>query len=313
MGLDLSAEQIAALESRAEGSIAALQLAAVSMRGRDDVQGFISAFTGNDRYIVDYLVEEVLERQPEGVRNFLLQTSILDRLSASLGDAVTGRTDTRAQLERLDRANLFLIPLDDLGHCYRYHHLFADVLRGAPRGGAARPSGHFARARERLVRGGPSAGPRDSTRAGRAATSTARPTWWSGSYRASAGTGGRPPPCGLARRASPSDVAPAPRPVLCSWRLGGRACRTGTGSRGSSPWLLDARTMARIDPTLGTAMVVVDRDELPAAARPDVAIHRAGLALVHRATSTAPSSTRAGLSTSRSTDDDRSRGGGLRR
>jgi LuxR family maltose regulon positive regulatory protein len=129
MGLDLAAQDVAALEARTEGWIAALQLAALSMQGRDDIAGFIEGFAGDDRYIVDYLVEEVLHRQPEQVRSFLLQTSILDRLSGPLCDAVTGRGGGKAMLEALDRGNLFLVPLDDRRRWYRYHHLFADVLR----------------------------------------------------------------------------------------------------------------------------------------------------------------------------------------
>jgi LuxR family transcriptional regulator, maltose regulon positive regulatory protein len=129
MGLGLSAADVAVLETRTEGWIAALQLAALSMRGRDDLGGFIASFTGDDRYIVDYLVEEVLQRQSERVRGFLLQTSILDRLSGPLCDAVTGQADGKAMLENLDRANLFVVPLDDRRRWYRYHHLFADILR----------------------------------------------------------------------------------------------------------------------------------------------------------------------------------------
>ena len=127
--LPLSAEEVAALEERTEGWIAGLQLAALSMRGHQDVSGFIRAFAGDNRYIVDYLMEEVLQRQPEPIRDFLLQTSILDRLSGPLCDAVTGQENSRARLEALQRGNFFLIPLDDTGHWYRYHHLFADVLR----------------------------------------------------------------------------------------------------------------------------------------------------------------------------------------
>jgi LuxR family maltose regulon positive regulatory protein len=129
MELGLTAEDVTALEGRTEGWIAALQLAALSMRGRDDVAGFIAGFAGDDRYIVDYLVEEVLQRQSDQVRRFLLQTSILDRLSGPLCDAVTGRDGGKAMLETLDRENLFLIPLDDRRQWYRYHHLFADVLQ----------------------------------------------------------------------------------------------------------------------------------------------------------------------------------------
>ena len=129
MGLDLAAPDVAALAGRTEGWIAALQLAALSMQGRDDVAGFIAGFSGDDRYVVDYLVEEVLHRQPEPVRSFLIQTSILGLLSGPLCDAVTGLGDGKAMLEALDRKNLFLVPLDDRRQWYRYHHLFADVLR----------------------------------------------------------------------------------------------------------------------------------------------------------------------------------------
>jgi LuxR family maltose regulon positive regulatory protein len=98
------------------------------MQGRDDVAGFIAGFAGDDRHIVDYLVEEVLGRQPADVRGFLVQTSVLDRLSGPLCDAVTGQRGGKAMLESLDRANLFVVPLDDSRRWYRYHHLFADVL-----------------------------------------------------------------------------------------------------------------------------------------------------------------------------------------
>ncbi len=129
MGLELTPPDIAALEGRTEGWIAALQLAALSMQGRDDVAGFIAGFAGDDRYIVDYLVGEVLQSQPENVQSFLLHTSILRRLTGSLCDAVTGQDGGRAMLEALDRGNLFVVPLDDRRLWYRYHHLFADVLR----------------------------------------------------------------------------------------------------------------------------------------------------------------------------------------
>ena len=128
-GLDLGASEVAALEERTDGWIAALQLAALSMQGRDDVPDFIRGFTGDDRFVVDYLAEEVLERQTEDVRRFLLWTCILDRLSGALCDAVTGEEGGQAMLEVLDRRNLFVIPLDARREWYRYHHLFADVLR----------------------------------------------------------------------------------------------------------------------------------------------------------------------------------------
>ena len=129
MGLRLTARDVAALEGRTEGWIAALQLAALSMQGRDDVAGFIAGFAGDDRYVVDYLAEEVLQRQPDRVQAFLLQTSILGRLNGPLCDAVTGQGGGKAMLEALDRGNLFLVPLDDRRQWYRYHHLFADVLQ----------------------------------------------------------------------------------------------------------------------------------------------------------------------------------------
>lgn len=113
MGLDLSAEDIALLETRTEGWIAGLQMAALSMRGRSDTASFIQAFTGSHRFVLDYLVEEVLQRQPERVRSFLLQTAILDRLSGPLCDAVTGQDDGRVMLEALERGNLFVVPLDE--------------------------------------------------------------------------------------------------------------------------------------------------------------------------------------------------------
>jgi len=128
MGLNLSAEDIAALENRTEGWVAGLQLAALSMQGREDIPGFIRTFAGDDRYVIDYLVEEVLQRQPEHIRNFLLQTSILDRLIGPLCDAVTDQKEGKGLLEALERGNLFVIPLDDTRQWYRYHHLFAGVL-----------------------------------------------------------------------------------------------------------------------------------------------------------------------------------------
>ncbi len=161
MGLNLSAAQIEILEAKTEGWIAGLQLAALSMQGRDahDTSAFIAAFSGSHRYILDYLAEEVLQRQPEYIQHFLLQTSILDRLCGPLCDAILGRgagpygrlrtepgsrgaklvspapllpgppASSHEILTYLERANLFLIPLDDRREWYRYHHLFADLLR----------------------------------------------------------------------------------------------------------------------------------------------------------------------------------------
>jgi LuxR family maltose regulon positive regulatory protein len=128
MDLSLSAEDVAVLDCRTEGWIAGLQLAALSTQGRADVHGFIRSFAGDNRYIVDYLVEEVLRCQTEFVRNFLLQTAILERLNGPLCDAVTGQKDSSVRLEALQRGNFFVIPLDDKRHWYRYHPLFAEVL-----------------------------------------------------------------------------------------------------------------------------------------------------------------------------------------
>lgn len=128
MDLSLSADEITVLESRTEGWIAGLQLAALSMQGRKDISAFIRKFAGDNRYIMDYLVEEVLQRQPDPIRNFLLQTSILDRLHGPLCDAVTGQEDGSSRLQSLERGNFFVVPLDDRRQWYRYHHLFAEVL-----------------------------------------------------------------------------------------------------------------------------------------------------------------------------------------
>jgi len=140
MGLELSEDDVRALDDRTEGWIAGLQLAALSLRGVSDVADvseFIADFTGSNRFVIDYLVDEVLARQGEDVSDFLLSTSILDRLTSSLCDAVTGRTDSTRRLTELDRANMFLVPLDANRTWYRYHHLFRDVLRA--RLGAERP------------------------------------------------------------------------------------------------------------------------------------------------------------------------------
>ncbi|MEA2573318.1 MAG: hypothetical protein QOH93_616 [Chloroflexia bacterium] len=131
MGLNLSAEDIAALETRTEGWIAGLQLAAISMQGHKDTTSFVKSFTGSHHFVMDYLVEEVLQQQPESVQTFLLRTSILDRMCGPLCDAVLLDTSTSGQetLEYLEHANLFIIPLDNERRWYRYHHLFADLLR----------------------------------------------------------------------------------------------------------------------------------------------------------------------------------------
>ncbi len=129
-GEDLPDAAIAALTSRTEGWAAGLQLAGLSLRGRSDITGFVAAFDGSHRYVLDYLTGEVLDRQSDETRAFLLETSVLDRLSGALCDAVTGRDDGQAMLEEIERANLFLVPLDEVRGWWRYHHLFADLLRG---------------------------------------------------------------------------------------------------------------------------------------------------------------------------------------
>ncbi len=131
MGLNLAAEDIAALEARTEGWIAGLQMAAISMRGVPDPASFIKSFTGSHHFVLDYLVEEVLHRQSESIQNFLLRTSILDRMCGSLCDTILGlRTGSgQERLEYLERTNLFIVPLDNERRWYRYHHLFAELLR----------------------------------------------------------------------------------------------------------------------------------------------------------------------------------------
>src|SRR5438874_3781006 len=131
MSLDLSAQQVATLEDRTEGWIAGLQLAALSLRGHADVGGFVESFSGSHHFVLDYLLEEVLQRQSDRVQAFLLRTSILAQLSGALCDAVLQEPAGSAQatLEGLERANLFIVPLDDERRWYRYHHLFADLLR----------------------------------------------------------------------------------------------------------------------------------------------------------------------------------------
>ena len=120
---------VAALAARTEGWAAGLQLAALSLRGQPDPAEFVAAFSGSHRYVLDYLAEEVLQGQDEQLRMFLLDTSVLERLSGPLCDAVTGRPDSQALLEQAERAGLFLIPLDEARGWWRYHHLFADLLR----------------------------------------------------------------------------------------------------------------------------------------------------------------------------------------
>lgn len=129
MGLNLSMDQLAELERKTEGWIAGLQLAALSLHEQEDRSAFIAEFTGSHRFVLDYLTDQVLERTSQSIQDFMLQTSILEQMTASLCDAVTGRTDSQTVLQELERRNLFLIPLDDERYWYRYHALFIDVLR----------------------------------------------------------------------------------------------------------------------------------------------------------------------------------------
>src|SRR5215469_7762344 len=128
-GPGLPGTAVAALVARTEGWAAGLQLAGLSLRGRADAAGFAAAFGGSHRFVLDYLTDEVLDGQPGPVRAFLLETSVLERLSGELCDAVTGRADSQAMLQDIERAGLFLVPLDEVRGWWRYHHLFADLLR----------------------------------------------------------------------------------------------------------------------------------------------------------------------------------------
>jgi LuxR family maltose regulon positive regulatory protein len=149
MGLSLAQSDIASLADKTEGWIAGLQLAGLSIRDRADPSGFIAGLRGTHRFILTYLTEEVLQRRPPDIQDFLLQTSILERLNGALCDAVTGRAGSAQLLEQLLTANLFLIPLDDEGRWYRYHPLFADLLRDRQR---ARPEGETADLHRRASR-----------------------------------------------------------------------------------------------------------------------------------------------------------------
>ena len=133
MGLGLSTQQIAALETRTEGWIVGLQMAALTLRGKTDLANFIQTFSGSNKYILDYLMEEVVNQQSDQCQEFLLSTSILDRMNGKLCEAVSGQAGGQEKLEALEQANLFLVPLDDVRGWYRYHHLFGDFLKATLR------------------------------------------------------------------------------------------------------------------------------------------------------------------------------------
>src|SRR5439155_1257771 len=139
MGLSLAPEAVERLTERTEGWITGLQLAALSLQEHPDPEQFLASFGGTYRHLVDYLVEEVLQRQPDPVQRFLWETAILERLCGPLCEAVTGRPGGQALLEQVEAANLFLIPLDEERRWYRYHSLFAEVLRARPQPSGAEP------------------------------------------------------------------------------------------------------------------------------------------------------------------------------
>jgi LuxR family maltose regulon positive regulatory protein len=275
MGLGLTPRDVAALESRTEGWIAALQLAALSLQGRDDVAGFIAGFAGDDRYIVDYLAEEVLQRQTGPVRDFLLQTSVVGRLTGPLCDAVTGRDGGRAMLEALDRGNLFLVPLDDRRRWYRYHHLFADVLQAHLRDERPEdlPELHRRAGRWHEQHG-------ETAEAIRHALAAGNPGWAADLVERAVPALRRTRQEATLRRwleALPDDVIRV-RPVLSVGYAGSLMVRGEV--RGVEARLRDAeRWLATTDGAPSTGMVVVDQEafrRLPAA----IAMYRAGQALV---------------------------------
>jgi LuxR family transcriptional regulator, maltose regulon positive regulatory protein len=246
MGLELSEEDVAKLEGRTEGWVAGLQLAALSMRDRKDVSSFVETFSGSHRDVLDFLAEEVLARQPEEVREFLLATSILDGLTGPLCDALTGRSDSQEMLERLERENLFVVALDDERRWYRYHHLFAEFLRGrlgreAPgrvgelhlnASGWNERNGELPRAIEHALAAG------DNGRAARLMEGGIGQTWYRGEVATLLGWLGRL-----------SDGAMRDRPLLLIWYA---AALMLTGGTGDIEALLDeaeGRTKAGEDPT----------------------------------------------------------------
>jgi LuxR family maltose regulon positive regulatory protein len=281
MTLGLTEQDVAALEGRTEGWIAAIQLAGLSMQGRDDIAGFIARFTGDDRYIVDYLVEEVLQRQPEPVRGFLLETSILSRLNGLLADAVTGKGGGKAMLEALERQNLLLVPLDDRREWYRYHHLFADVLQARLRD--ERPD-HMAELHRRATEWYEQEGERsEAIRHAMAGKDFARAA---DLVELAMPATGRDRQEATLRRwleALPDDLIRA-RPVLSNGYAGSILVRGETEGvearlQDAERWLDTAAQAPTRTGSPASSMVVVDEDafrKLPGS----VAIHRAGLALL---------------------------------
>jgi LuxR family maltose regulon positive regulatory protein len=281
MTLGLTEQDVAALEGRTEGWIAAIQLAGLSMKGRDDIAGFIARFAGDDRYIVDYLVAEVLQRLPEPVRTFLLETSILSRLNGPLSDAVTGKGGGKAMLEALERQNLLLVPLDDRREWYRYHHLFADVLQARLRD--ERPD-HMAELHRRATEWYEQEGERsEAIRHAMAGKDFARAA---DLVELAMPATGRDRQEATLRRwleALPDDLIRA-RPVLSNGYAGSILVRGETEGvearlQDAERWLDTAAQAPTRTGSPASSMVVVDEDafrKLPGS----VAIHRAGLALL---------------------------------
>ena len=290
MGLDLTAQDVAALEGRTEGWIAALQLAALSMQGRDDVAGFIAGFAGDDRYIVDYLVEEVLQRQPEHVRSFLLQTSILDRLSGPLCDAVTGQDGGKAMLEALERGEPVPGPARRPPPLVSLPPPLRRRAAGAPAGRAARPTSRSCTGARATGTSRTASGPRRSATRWPPRTSSERRTWSSWRSRPCAGAGRRPR-CAAGSRRSPTSWSASGR---CSASAYAGALLVGGELEGVEARLRDAERW--LDTTAGgdagpearsAEMVVVDEEEfrrLPGA----IAMYRAGTGPGSRAMWPAP-------------------------
>ena len=281
MGLCLSADEITVLETRTEGWIAGLQLAALSMQGREDIPAFIRAFAGDNRYILDYLVEEVLQRVPNYVRTFLLQTSILDRLHGPLCDAVTSQEEGNARLESLERGNFFIVPLDDRRHWYRYHHLFAEVLSSHLRADLPDQVAtlHLRASKWYEQNGSPADAIRhalaakDFTRAADLIEMACPAIGRSGQWAVVLGW----------LKGLPSELVHC-RPVLCVWYAGallagGKLEAVEDRLQIAEKWLESTTGMRdRLEAPLGK-MVVVDEEEfrrLPGS----IAVFRAGLALV---------------------------------
>ena len=277
MGLPLDRPDVEALEGRTEGWIAALQLAALSMQGRDDAAEFIAGFAGDDRYVVDYLVEEVVQRLPREVHDFLLETSVLSRLGPALCDAVTDSTSGRARLQDLERGNLFLVPLDDQRRWFRYHHLFADLLQARLLDERPElvPKLHLRASRWFGDNGEPAEAIRHALLGGDAARAGDLVEVHVADTR-------RDRQEALLRgwlEALPADEVRR-RPVLCNALAGARLATAEV--EGVDGWLLEAERwleeMRRHDGARPDGMVVTNEDEL-ARLETGVAVHRAGLSL----------------------------------